>query len=200
MSIAQSVSSTVSQQPLGEPFAVSQFLKLGSRSAVDKALSRLTKQGTIERIAQGVYMRPKKNRFVGTVKPEASKVVQTIAEANGETLQIHGAEAARRFQLSTQVPTQPVYYTSGSSRSVTIGKLKVKLLHVTQRKLQLAGKKSGLALSALWYLGKEGIQHGAIEQVCSRLSSEELRELLSANLPAWLSSALHQYSAEKALA
>ncbi len=200
MSIAQSVSSTINKHPLGEPFATSHFLKLGSRAAVDKALSRLVQQGTIERITQGIYMRPKKNRFVGTVKPEASKVVKTIAEANGETLQIHGAEAARRFQLSTQVPTQPVYYTSGSSRSLTIGKLKVKLVHVAQRKLQLAGKRSGLALSALWYLGKEGIQHGAIEQVCSRLSRDELHELLSANLPAWLSSALNQYTAEKALA
>ncbi|MEE8058489.1 MAG: DUF6088 family protein, partial [Pseudomonadales bacterium] len=157
--------------------------------------SRLVKQGAIERVTQGIYIRPKKNRFIGSVKPEASKVIQAIAESNGEIIQVHGAEAARRFKLSTQVPTQPVYYTSGSSRTLTIGKLKVKLVHATQRKLQLAGKKSGLALSALWYMGKESLSQNTIEQVCSQLGPGELQELLAADMPAWMATALDNYIA-----
>ena len=195
MSTAQTIATQVKRLPLGEPFSTSSFLKLGPRSAVDKSLSRLVKQGAIERVTQGIYIRPKKNRFIGSVKPEASKVIQAIAESNGETIQVHGAEAARRFKLTTQVPTQPVYYTSGSSRTLSIGKLRVKLVHAAQRKLQLAGKKSGLALSALWYMGKEGLRQNIIEQVCSQLGPGELQELLSADMPAWMASALDNHMA-----
>ncbi|MBL1292815.1 MAG: hypothetical protein COB61_002980 [Thiotrichales bacterium] len=197
MSTTQLVTNKIKGFSLGEPFSTSYFLKLGSRAAVDKSLSRLVQAGSIERITNGVYLRPKKNRFIGSVKPEVSKVIQTIAKANGETIQIHGAEAARRFKLSTQMPTQPVYYTSGSSRTLTVGKMKIKLVHAAQRKLQLAGKKSGLALSALWFLGKEGLHHNAVEQVCSKLKPQELQELLAANKPAWMSTALDHYTQEQ---
>ena len=199
MSASQSIATKVKRLPFGEPFSTANFLKLGSRAAVDKSLSRLVKKGAIERVTQGVYIRPKKNRFIGSAKPEISKVVKTIAESNGETIQVHGAEAARRFKLSTQVPTQPVYYTSGSSRTITIGNLKVKLVHAAQRKLQLSGKKSGLALSALWYIGEDGLRQSTIEQVCSKLAPEELQELLAANVPAWIANALDNYCLERDL-
>lgn len=199
MSTNQSIASQVQLLPQGEPFATSNFLKLGSRAAVDKSLSRLAQQGTIERITQGIYIRPKKNRFVGSVKPEISKVIQAIAESNGETIQVHGAEAVRRFQLSAQVPMQPIYYTSGSTRTLTIGKLKIRLVHAAQRKLQLTGKKSGLALSALWFLGKKGVYESAIGQVLSKLSPTECQELLEAEKPAWMTTALDHYHRERTI-
>ncbi|MBB6522283.1 DUF6088 family protein [Pseudoteredinibacter isoporae] len=194
MSVNQAITSHIETFPAGEPFAISRFLNLGSRTAVDKSLSRLVKQGSIERITQGIYIRPKKNRFIGSVKPEISKVIQTIAESNGETIEVHGAEAARRFQLSTQVPTIPIYYTSGSSRTLAIGKLKVKLVHAAPRKLQLAGKKSGVALSALWFLGKGNLSESIVKRVMSKLSPTEKQELVEAEKPAWMTKALHLYS------
>lgn len=200
MSTNQAIVSNIEALPLGEPFSTSRFLKLGSRAAVDKSLSRLVKQGSIERVTQGIYIRPKKNRFIGSVKPETGKVIQTIAESNGETIQVHGAEAARRFQLSTQVPTLPVYYTSGSSRTLTIGQLKVKLIHAAPRKLQLAGKKSGLALSALWFLGKENLNSNIVKKVMGKLSETEQQELLDAEKPAWMTTALNNYNKEGSIA
>ncbi|ARN73104.1 DUF6088 family protein [Oceanicoccus sagamiensis] len=199
MSTAQTITTEVKRLPLGEPFATTSFLKLGSRSAVDNSLSRLVKQGVVERITQGIYIRPKKNRFVGTVKPEINKVIKVIAESNGETIQVHGAEAARRFKLSTQVPTQPIYYTSGSTRTLKIGKLTIKLVHVARRKLQLSEKKSGLALSALWYIGKENMSRYTVEQVCNKLNATEQEELFSAEMPAWISNALQTYQKEYAI-
>ena len=200
MSKAQSIIAKVEHLPPGEPFASTSFLKLGSRSAVDNCLSRLVKQGAIERVTQGVYIRPKRSRFVGSVKPEINKVIKTIAESNGETLQVHGAEAARRFKLSTQMPTQPTYYTSGSSRTLKIGNLNIKLIHAAQRKLQLSGKKSGLALSAPWYIGNENLTPDIVEQVCSKLETNALEELFAANMPAWMNNALQRYQQEHTIA
>ncbi len=195
MSVAEKVKSLALEFEKGEPFTNGSFLSLGSRSAVDKALSRMVKEGAIQRVSRGVYFRPKKNRFVGVALPEPSQVVRVIAQDHGETIQVHGAEAARRFRLSTQMPTIPTFYTSGPSRELYIGKLKVRLMHTTRsRRLQHAGNKVGLALSALWYLGKDNVSEEAVRRVREGLSEEEFVALRESRMPAWMSKAIKKYS------
>jgi len=199
MSVAESVQRQITKVPLGEPFTNCRFLRLGSRSAVDKALSRLVEGGAIQRIARGVFVRPKQSRFVGNVMPDVSRVIEVIAKDHGETIQVHGAEAARRFKLSTQMPTIPVYYTSGPTREIRIGNLKVKLVHTSSgRKLQHAGEKPGLALSALWYLGENNINTEVMRRIEDGLSEEEFEALRSSRMPAWMSEAFRQYDAGRA--
>lgn len=192
MSIASDIKQRVRRIPRGKPFTTDRFLRLGSRAAIDKTLSRLTSEGTIQRVARGVFVRPENNPYLGSVMPAISDVVETIAKANGETIQVHGAEAARRFRLSTQVPNTPVYYTSGPSREINVGKMKVKLLHTSSnRRLQHAGKKTGLALAALWYLGKEEANEQAIKKIREGLSPEEFELLRHSDMPAWMMSAMN---------
>ena len=199
MSVKESIQQQIEKVPLGEPFTNSRFLRLGSRAAVDKTLSRLVAEGAIQRIARGVLVRPKQSRFVGNVMPDVSRVVQVIAKDHGETIQVHGAEAARRFKLSTQMPTTPVYYTNGPTREIRIGKLKVKLMHTSSlRKLQHAGERPGLALSALWYLGRNNINTEVMQRIEEGLSEEEFETLRSSRMPAWMSEAFRQYEAGRA--
>ncbi len=90
--------------PKGRPFAGAVFAQVGSRASINKALSRLVQSGTLERVARGVYMRPKMSKYTGrVVRPSPLAVVEVITKANGETIQIHGAEAVRRLGLSTQM-------------------------------------------------------------------------------------------------
>ena len=49
-------------------------------------------------------------------------MVEAIARSNGETVRIHGAEAARCCRLSTQVPTALVCHTSVSIRTITVAR------------------------------------------------------------------------------
>ena len=197
MSVIENIRKRAKRIQRGKPFTTDGFLKLGSRSAVDKAMSRLVKEGVIERIARGVFFRPKKSRFVGNVIPEVSRVIEVIAKSNKEVIQIHGAEAARRFKLSTQMATKPVYYTSGSSREIKVGNIKVKLIHVSShRKLQFSGKKSGLALSALWYLGKEEVNNKTIKLIQEGLSHKEFKTLCSSSMPTWMTQAIEGYKGE----
>ena len=145
------------------------------------------------RLVPGIFVRPRQNPYVGDVVPEVSVIVNAIAKSSGETIQIHGAEAARRFKLTTQVPMSPVFNTSGPSREFAIGKLKVALRHVSNRKLQFAGKRSGLALSALWYLGTERVGVKEIETVRQRLTADEFEQLRAANMPGWLNRRFQQH-------
>ncbi len=191
MSITQLVKEKIKRIKKNEPFTTSQFFELGERYAVDKALSRLVEAGTVKRVRRGVFVRPKENKFVGDVLPDVSHVIQVVAKNNGEKIQIHGAEAVRRFRISTQMPTIPIFYTSGTSRTLSIGELKVKLIHTSNAKrLQYSGKKVGMALSALWYLGKESINADAIECIRRGLSQTEFEQLQTCSMPTWMRSAI----------
>ena len=190
MSTAQAVRTAIRKLPRGRPFTGARFLKHGARGAVDRTLSRLVAEGKIQRLAHGVFVRPRTSRFVGTVVPDIYEVVKVIAHANGETLQVHGAEAARRFRLTTQVPTAPVFHTSASTRTVMVAGVAVSLVHTAnRRRLQFAGEAAGAALSALWYLGRDNVTPGTVATIEDALGPAEFEKLRSADMPAWMRTA-----------
>ena len=191
MATAQNLRTRIRALPRGKPFASSRYFGLGPRGAVDRALSRFVQQGEIERLARGVFVRPRKSRFVGNVFPDVAEVVQFVAVNNGETIQVHGAEAARRLELSTQVPSTPVFHTSASSRSIRIGNATVRMIHTSnRRRLQYAGEPAGLALSALWYLGKDNVTRQTVVTIRSALGPVDFEKLRSADMPAWMAKSL----------
>lgn len=185
----------VKKMPHGKPFTTYSLLELGKRAAIDQALSRLATSGEIVRLTRGVYVRPEKNRFVGQVLPEPFKVAQVIAEKMNEVVRVSGAEAARQFGLSTQVPAQPIFLTSGQSRRFNMGSLEVTLKHISKRKIPLSDSKIGLAISAIWYLGKEHATSQTIEAIKKKLTHQEFIEFVSSTkyMPAWMSNLVLQY-------
>ena len=190
MSTARAIRAAIRELPKGKPFTRERFLKHGSRGAVGRTLSRLAGRGEIHRVARGVFVRPRTSRFVGTVLPDILKVVEAIARNNGETVQVHGAEAARRFKLSSQVPTAPVFHTSASSRTIRVANITVRMVHTSNhRRLQFAGEAAGAALSALWYLGKNNVTPETVATIEAALGPAEFQRLRSADMPAWMTEA-----------
>lgn len=189
---AQLIRQRVAAIPIGEPFTPTAFLECGTRASVDQTLSRLVKVGSIERVTRGVYVRSELSRFVGKVSPSPLKVAETVAKTSGAIVQVHGAEAARRLELTTQVPTQSVFVTSGPTKCIRVGKMEIRLQHVCQRKLTLAGRPAGLALAAMWYLGKKEVTPVLVEKIRRKLGSSEFEVLKSAahSMPAWMSDAI----------
>lgn len=199
MKTAEQILKNIEQFPPGEPFTTKNFLGLGPRANIDQILSRLAKSGKITRLAWGIFVRPQENRYIGKVMPEPNKVIEAYAHSIGATVQVHGAEAARVFGLSTQAPTQPIYNTSGPSRQFKIGKLNFILKHVSPKKLVYAGTKVGLAISALWFLGKEQINATVIGTIQGHLSPSEKESLHLAipSMPGWMSKAFYEYERNK---
>ena len=172
----------------GELFTNERFLHLGPAAAVNRALSRLVAEGLIVRPFRGIYVRPKQSRLVGDVLPETLDVVKAIADRGGETIQMHGATAANRFQLSTQVPLIYVFHTDGPSRQVRIYNMEVKFVHTDDsRLLQFSGTRPGLAISALWYMGPDYVTPKMVSEIRERMLPEEFETLKSADLPDWMS-------------
>jgi len=201
MTTSQAIRERIAAHPAGEPFTPALFAGLGSRAAIDQALMRLTHAGRIERIGHGLYLVPKVSRFGIASLPSPEQVAQTVAQSEGARIEIHGAEAARRLGLTTQMPTQPVFYTTGSTRAIRLGKLRVKLQHVAPRKLMLAGRPAGQALSALWYLGRHQVTPETFKDIAQKLPADEFQALreAKASMPSWMIEILNRYELGEAV-
>lgn len=101
-------------------------------------------------------MRPKPSSYSAKAHVNPWQLINLIAREKRLTLQIHGANALRKFGLGTQVPLILIFYTNGSNRSSFIGKGEVRLIHAPPMVMQHAGTEVGTAISALFYLGKDG--------------------------------------------
>jgi hypothetical protein len=181
--------------PEGEPLYAKQLLGLGGRAGVDQALSRLARTGALLRVGRGLYVRPIESRF-GTRAPETEKLVEAIAGARGETVASHGAAAANALGLTTQVPTRSIYLTSGRSRTLTLGKLKVELQHVPSWQLTLAGRPGGEIVRALAWLGPErACQLSPLLKLKAQRSAIEEVARARIRLPEWMARQVSELAA-----
>jgi hypothetical protein len=78
-----------------------------------------------------------------------------IDERRGEIVVLSGAASANAQGLTTQVPTQTVYWTSGRSRRLNLGKLVIQLEHVPSWQLAFAKEPTGEIVRALAWAGPE---------------------------------------------
>ena len=107
----------------GSVFVPSDFLKIGSRGAVDVALHRLARQGTIRRLARSVYDFPKEHSVLGPLAPSTEELARALAGRDRTRLQPAGAYAANALGLSEQVPAKAVFLTDGPARTAKSARL-----------------------------------------------------------------------------
>lgn len=183
---ANKVIKYAAERPEGTPLVAKELLHLGGRAAVDQALSRLAKRGTLLRAARGIYVLPVSNRF-GTHAPSASKMVEGMANLRGETIVQHGAAAANALGLTTQVPMKAIYLTSGPNRNLHLGNQTVELRHAPVWQLAFAGRPAGEVVRALAWLGPIKAA-AALRKLRTRLEPSELEEVVSvrARVPTWM--------------
>lgn len=176
--------------PEGGVLSPKEFLHLGSRAAVDQALSRLTKEGKLLRVGRGTYVTPVSSRF-GTRAPAPEKVVESLAAQSGEVVAPHGATAANALGLTQQVPIREVYLTSGRTRKLKLGRSEVLVKHVPRWMLALGTGPAGAAVRALAWMGPThaGKSLATLRQT---LPPSEWRALASARaaLPSWMARAI----------
>jgi hypothetical protein len=176
----------IAEQSEGTPLAAKELLHLGSRAAVDQALSRLARRGALLRAGRGIYVRPIESAF-GTRTPSANKVVVGLENQRGETIVLHGAAAANALGLTTQAPMRVIYLTSGHNRHLKLGEQTIEFRHAPIWQLIFPRRVSGDVIRALAWLGPEKAGE-AISKLRSKLSSSDVEEIagVRSRLPTWL--------------
>ena len=185
-----SILSHAQSLPEGGVLSPKEFLHLGSRAAIDQALSRLTREGKLLRVARGAYVTPVSSRF-GTRAPAPEKVVHALAAQSGEVVTPHGANAANALGLTQQVPIREVYLTSGRTRKLKLGRSEVTVKHAPRWMLALGSGQAGAAVRALAWMGPSHV-HESLAALRRTLPPSEWRTLTSARaaLPSWMAQAI----------
>ncbi len=190
--LVQSIVTAAQALPEGGLLSPKEFLHLASRAAVDQALTRLAREGTLLRIGRGAYALPVQGRF-GTRPPSTQTVVQAIEAASGEMVVPSGAAEANALGLTTQVPVREIFLTSGSSRKLRLGNQDVELKHGTPRQLLMGKRPAGMAIRALAWLGAERAP-SALKILHSKLPAAEWEAMRAsrAAMPSWMARAFSE--------
>ena len=80
-------------------FHAGRFLDVDTRTAVDKALSRLVSSGFLRRLARGLYYQPKTHPVLGDILPPVEAVAKVLADRDHVKLQPFGGYAANLLRL-----------------------------------------------------------------------------------------------------
>jgi predicted transcriptional regulator of viral defense system len=178
----------------GNVFTAKDFIDIGSRAAVDQALSRFARQGVVRRLRRGLYDYPKVSKRLGLLSPSPDSVAGALARQTGSKVQVSGARAANILGLTDQVPAKLVYVTDGRTRNVRIGNQHIVLQHASSRNLAGLGRPTGMVIQALRYLGKDNVVKDTIDQLRAVLTSKQMKELQRDSLssPDWTRKVVQQ--------
>jgi len=123
---------------------------------VGKILSDLVKSGDLHHLSRGVYLKTEQTRF-GLVYPPVSEIASAIAERDKAQILPTGATALNLLGLSTQMPMNPVFLTSGSARTITVDGRMITFKRAVPKNFAVKGKIRSLIVQALKYIGENNI-------------------------------------------
>ena len=155
---------------------------------VGSILSELTNEGMLVKIAQGIYTKPRKSRF-GVVLPSVEKVVQAIAVRDNAEVLPSGITALNALGLSTQVPMNYTYLTTGSERTVKLSNRKVVLKRGVPKNFCYGTRLISLLVQALKALKRENVGVEELNIIQQLVSKEPDKETLIKDvdmMPAWM--------------
>lgn len=196
-SVDSQVLARISEFGPGAVFTPADFVDLGSRNAVDLALSRNAGTGTIRKLAHGVYDLPRRDARLGDLSPSPDDVASALAGRDGARLQASGAHAANLLGLSDQVPVRLTFLTDGRSRRVQLGRQQIILKHTTPRQMATAGRISGTVIQALRWLGQDHVDDRIVATLRRRLSDADKRQLQQdlRYAPVWVADIMRRVAA-----
>lgn len=155
---------------------------------VGSTLAGLTNEGVLVKLAQGIYAKPRKSRF-GDVLPSVEKIVQAIAKRDNAKVIPSGMTALNALGLSTQVPMNYTYLTSGSERTIKLKNQQVMLKRGVPKNFCYTTRLITLMVQAFRALRQENIGHEEMQTIRFLIAKEPDKESLTKDvdmMPAWM--------------
>ena len=163
----------------GEIFFTTDFKEIANLATIRKYLGRQVEEGTIRRVMDGVYEKPKYSKILDEFIPtDPEKVAYALAKKYHWTISPCGDVALNKLGLSTQVPVVWSYVSDGPYREFTWDNIILSFKHKTNREISFMSRISIMVIEAIETLGKDNIDEKTIAILRSRLSGEEKTVLL----------------------
>jgi hypothetical protein len=129
------------------------FLDLGARSAIDKALQRLVLAGDIRRIDRGLYDVPRANLLTGKPStPDYTAIIDAVARREKARFLPDGITAANQLGLTDAVPAKVTVHTDARLRPIQLDSLVINFKPTAPSRLYWAGRPAMRIVQALHWL------------------------------------------------
>jgi hypothetical protein len=180
------------------------FLDLGSRAAVDQALSRLVRAGQLRRVGRGLYDLPRISPTLNRPAPaDLDSAVAAVARRDNIRVMPDGLVAANRLGLTNAVPAKADYVTDGATRTVKVDGWTIRLRHARPTIMNWAGRPAAPVVQALRWLGPRAVDDPQTVTILRRrLPDAVKRDLVKGvhALPDWAIRVVHKIADREARA
>lgn len=149
----------------GELFFADDFKNLATPENIRLTLFRMENDGLIERLAHGIYIKPKKAPMLGTIYPNIGDIAKEIAKRDKARIAPTGVMALYLLGLTTQVPLKAVYLTDGSQREVKIGNRTIKFKRTVPKSFAIKDELLHLIVQAFKEKGQQEITEDFLETI-----------------------------------
>ncbi len=171
-------------------YTTEDFIDLGDRHNIEKALSHLVEQNTLRLIGRGLYDYPRISKILQRpTPPNISAAIDAIARRDNILILPDGIVAAHNLGLTNAVPARHSYLTDGSSQTLQIGGQTLKLRHADQWLMAWHNRPGAPVVLALAWLGENIAQDPDIVKILrDRLSPNTKQDLMDGMslMPDWM--------------
>jgi hypothetical protein len=131
----------------------SDFLDVGSRASIDKALQRLSMSNNIRRIDRGLYDLPHINKLTGKpANPDYTAVINAVGRRDQARLLVDGMTAANQLGLTHAVPGRVTVHTDARILPIQLGNMMITFKLTAPSRLYWAGRPAARLVQALHWL------------------------------------------------
>jgi hypothetical protein len=178
----------------GKIFFQDDFATFGTPGAIRLALLRIEKKGLLVRVAHGIYVYPKLNKFEWLdekyILPTIDEIARAIARRDRIRVVPTASHAFNALGLSNQVPANAIYITDGTARRIKVGKGRGILFKHTSniRNLDYKSELLMLIVLALREIGEGKVtdtQLAVIKEHFSRITKKEFEADIKL-IPLWI--------------
>ena len=155
---------------------------------VGQILSSLSKQEVIHHLSRGVYVKAIETRF-GLLYPSMEKIVEAIAKRDCAQVIPTGSAAQNYLGISTQVPMNYVFLTSGSTRKITIDGRTITFRHAALKNFAIKNRYTSLIVQVLKEYGEGKVPEELLKPIqvliLKHPEPDTIKEDLAA-MPSWI--------------
>lgn len=163
----------------GTVFVTSDFADIADTNTIRQSIYRLVNDGTLRRILQGVYEKPKYSKLLEEyVAADPDAVAKALARSYHWTIAPCGNTALNLLGLSTQVTAVWSYISDGPYKTYEWNSTKLEFKHRTNKEITGLSYMTSLVIQALKTLGRSNVTSDIIKTLSEKLSNDEKQACL----------------------
>lgn len=158
-----------------DAFTAKDFIELANIRTINKSLERMEKGKVIRRVISGVYDIPEYSSILSEYgSPSINAIAQALARANNWKICPSGTSALNYLGLSTQVPAQYIYVSSGPYKNYTVENVELIFKHTNNRLMFDSSDETAIIIQAIKAIGRGNVTDDHVGIIMAKYENEAI--------------------------